>query len=167
MKKFIIVFSSLVLLFLSYFGCKYFTSSNLEFDKVCHYVIADDDVPVQTLTHNISDLEYSIIYEEYPYNLNFKFNEQLPKIGFKKTEIENTKFFKLKEILKYEFNVEIGVKKCETIFRDILIFRKNNKIVGAVKICFGCGEYYPIGENLPDFNFDKYKEIEVLLKIVF
>ena len=153
---------SLFLLFLSYFGYKYFISSNLEFDSVYHYVIADDDVPLQTLTHNISDLEYSIIYGEYPYNLNFKFNEELTKIGFKKTEI--TKFSRLKEILKYEFNVEIGVRKCETIFRDVLIFRKNNKIVGAVKICFGCGEYYPIGENLPNFNFEKYKELEVLLK---
>ena len=78
--------------------------------------------------------------------------------------IENTKFSKLKETLKYEFNVEIGVKKCETTFRDILVFQKNNKIVGAVKICFGCGEYYSIGENLPNFNFEKYKELKVLLK---
>ena len=163
MKK-IVLFLSFVLVVMSYFGYKYFKSTNLEFDSVYHYVIADDDVPLQTLTHNISDLEYSIIYGEYPYNLNFKFNEELTKIGFKKTEIEITKFSRIKEILKYEFNVEIGVKKCETIFRDVLIFRKNNKIVGAVKICFGCGEYYPIGENLPNFNFEKYKELEVLLK---
>ena len=97
MKK-IVLFLSFFLLVMSYFGYKYFKSTNLEFDSVYHYVIADDNLPVQTLTHNISDLEYSIIYDEYPYNLNFKFNEELTKIGFKKTEIENTKFSKLKEI---------------------------------------------------------------------
>ncbi|MBC5834536.1 hypothetical protein G6N05_08690 [Flavobacterium sp. F372] len=163
MKKFIVVFLSFILLLLSYFGYKYFSSSNLEFDKVYHYVIADDDVPVQTLTHDISGLENSIIYEEYPYDLDSKFHEELTKVGFKKREIDKEKFSKLKEILKYEFHVKIGVKKCETTYRDVLVFQKNNKIVGVVKICFGCGQYCSIGENLPDFNFEKYKELGKLL----
>lgn len=167
MKKFIVVFLSLIILCSSYFGYKYFSSSNLDFDEVSHYVIADDDVPIQTLTHDISGLENGIIYEEYPYNLDTKFHEELTKVGFKKSEIEKVKFSKLKEILKYEFNIEIGTSRCETTYRDILVFQKNNKIVGVVKICFGCKKYCSIGENLPDFNFEKYKELEELLKKVF
>ena len=138
MKKFILIVLSFVFLFLSCFGYKYFNSSNLEFDEDYHYVIADDDVPVQTLTHDISDLENSIIYYEYPYDLDFKFHEELTKVGFKKSEIDKAKFSKLKDILKYEFNIKIGTSRCETTYRDILVFQKNNKIVGVVKICFGC-----------------------------
>jgi hypothetical protein len=150
---------------MSYFGYKYFKSTNLEFDSVYHYVIDYEDISDEGLNHdNFSALQSGIVYNDYPYNLDIKFHEELTKVGFKKTEIENAKFSKLKDILKYEFNVKIGVKKCLTTYRDILVFQKNNKIVGAVKICFGCGEYYPIGENLPNFNFEKYKELEVLLK---
>lgn len=165
MKKFIIVFLSVVLLLLSYFGYKYFSSTNLEFDEVSHYVIADEDVRDENLFHdNFSDLQSAIIYNDYPYNLDFKFYEELTKVGFKKNEIDKIKFSKLKDILKYEFNIKIGTSRCLTTYRDILVFQKNNKIVGVVKICFGCGQYCSIGENLPDFNFDKYNELEVLLK---
>ena len=164
MKKFILIVLSFVILLLSYFGYKYFNSTNLEFDGVSHYVIADEDVPVQTLIHDISGLENAIIYDEYPYDLDSKFHEDLIKVGFKKSEIEKAKFSKLKDILKYEFNIKIGKSRCETTYRDILVFQKNNKIVGVVKICFGCHKYCSIGENLPDFNFEKYTELETLLK---
>lgn len=164
MKK-IVLFLSFVLLVMSYFGYKYFKSTNLEFDSVYHYVIADDDVRDEVLNYNnFSALQSEIVYNDYPYNLDIKFHNELTKVGFKKTEIENDKFSKLKEILKYDFNIKIGTKKCMTTYRDVLVFQKNNKIVGIVKICFGCGEYYPIGENLPNFNFEKYNELEVLLK---
>lgn len=164
MKKFIVAFFILILLSLSYFGYKYFSSTNLEFDSVRHYVITDKDVPVQTLTHDISDLENAIIYDEYPYDLDSKFHKELASVGFEKSEIEKDKFSKLKEILKYEFNVKIGTSRCETTYRDVLVFQKNNEIVGVVKICFDCHQYCSIGENLPDFNFDKYNELEILLK---
>ncbi|CAM4406430.1 hypothetical protein [Flavobacterium terrigena] len=165
MKNFFIVFLSLVLLLLSYFGYKHFSSKNLEFDSVSHYAIADEDVRDENLLNdNYSHLQSAIIYDDYPYNLDFKFHEELTEVGFKKSEIDKAKFSKLKDILKYEFNIKIGTSRCLTTYRDILVFQRNNKIVGVVKICFGCHQYCSIGENLPDFNFEKYTELETLLK---
>lgn len=164
MKK-IVLFLSFVLLVMSYFGYKYFKSTNLEFDSVYHYVIAYDDVRDDVLYNDsFSVLQSRIVYNDYPYNLDIKFHKELTKVGFKKTEIENAKFSKLKEILKYDFNIKIGTKKCITTYRDILVFQKNKKIVGIVKICFDCGKYYSIGENLPNFNFENYDQLEKLLK---
>ncbi len=125
MKKFILVVLSAVLLLLFYFGYKYFNSSNLEFDKVYHFVIADEDVRDENLLHdNFSDLQSAIIYNDYPYNLDFKFYEELTKVGFKKNKIDKMKFSKLKDILKYDFNIKIGTSRCLTTYRDILVFQK-------------------------------------------
>lgn len=164
MKRISIVFLTLGLLFLSYFGYKYCSSTNLEFDEVYHYEIKDDNLPIPTITHTISNLKNAIVYDEYPNSLDNNFYSELKKVGYKRSQIKKVNFSKLKEILKYEINVEVGVSACETIFRDVLVFQKNNKIVGVVKICFDCGKYYSIGENLPDFNFEKYDELQELLK---
>ena len=128
-------------------------------------MISDEGVRDESLIHDeFTDLQNVIIYYDYPSDLDFKFHDELTKVGFQKSEIEKVKFSKLKEILKYEFNIKFGKSRCLTTYKDILVFQKNNKIVGVVKICFGCHKYCSIGENLPDFNFEKYNELEVLLK---
>lgn len=164
MKKIVVVFLLATMLIASYFGYNYFSSRNLDFDEVSHYVISDDVLPIPTITHKITELENLLVYEEYPQNLDISIHNELIKVGYRKKEIDKAKFSKLIEVLEYEINFKFGVNACETTYRDVLVFQKNKKIVGIVKICFDCGKYYSIGENLPNFNFENYDQLENLLE---
>jgi hypothetical protein len=56
---------------------------------------------------------------------------------------------------------------CSAGFRDVLIFRKNGRIVGMAKISFECLRHQMIGERYNDSGFGQsgeYKELEKLLK---
>ena len=51
---------------------------------------------------------------------------------------------------------------CAPIYRDIYVFRNNNKIVGIAKICFGCQIVDFVSEK---YNFQRYGECESLIKL--
>ena len=89
--------------------------------------------------------------------------------SIKKTEkVINSKYFQ-------ELNSAIFVEKkchniyavaCIPVFRDILVFKKKNKVIGLAKICFKCGMYHIEGSNsnVECFGMDKeYKRLKKLL----
>ena len=148
--KLIIIF---VILSVTYY---FYSKNSFEFDEAIHYSITDEQTDKVAM--------YELVYGTYPSEISDTlFVSKLEKKGFFKKKIDSTKNNQLRTILTSDFGITIGIKKCETVYRDIIILKTNNKITGIAKICFGCGEHHFIGENFNEYNFDKYKELEKLL----
>ena len=60
---------------------------------------------------------------------------------------ELSKFFLRYQNLTQEASFMLSTTICAPIYRDILVFKKNNKIVGMAKICFDCSQNYLLFEN--------------------
>jgi hypothetical protein len=56
----------------------------------------------------------------------------------------------IKEISKFFVHYDSAVQKgsftlttfCDPVYRDILVFKKDQKIIGVAKVCFGCTQNY-------------------------
>ena len=67
--------------------------------------------------------------DEYPKSLNeMGFIKNLNEIGFKKTKIETEKFSDLNQIFVEKSEQDGIVFSCIPVFRDLLVFKKKNKI---------------------------------------
>lgn len=92
------------------------------------------------------------------------FVKDLEKLNFHKEKLDVTRYQKIAEIYsRGSSNYDVA---CVTTFRDILVFKKQNKIIGVSKICFDCSweqtffndkSYY----NLIDITY--FEELENLL----
>ncbi|SHI65378.1 hypothetical protein [Flavobacterium terrae] len=99
--------------------------------------------------------------------------------------IKDTMFIKNMEILNFEKDVidpklhskishlfSLREKKhslaptCKSDYKDILIFREKNIIVGMAKISFDCKRHQMIGERYNDSKFGQSGEYEELKKIL-
>lgn len=80
--------------------------------------------------------------------LDAKYNKELSHL-FSSREVANTK-----------------PASCTTGYNDVLIFRRDKKIIGMAKISFDCGHHQMIGERYSDHNFGQSGEYEALKKIL-
>ena len=55
---------------------------------------------------------------------------------------------------------------CIPVFRDILIFKKNNKSIGIAKICFECEKSHIVGTNKNIENFGQCGDFSKLMNIL-
>lgn len=69
-----------------------------------------------------------------------------------KVSLADIKSFK--ELFNDDTFTDTYTTACIPDYRNILILKKSNKIVGVLKICYGCEMYYLIGED------EKKKQIE-------
>jgi len=140
--------------FIPKYGKLYF-----DYDEIQHYHINYDENynenSIQKAKSETDDLILGdLILGDLPNNMNdLNFIENIEKIGFVKKNINKSNFAKLNEIF-IEKTVEKSVHmKCLPIYRDILIFKKNKKIIGVTKICFSCLQNQIIGTNANTENF--------------
>ena len=103
-----------------------------------------------------SDTNYIKILEtDLPKKLNDSlFYSELKSTKFIATKVSNSDINSFKELFNNETFTETYTTACSPDYRNILILKKSNKIVGVLKICFGCEMYYLIGED------DEKKKIE-------
>ncbi len=89
----------------------------------------------------------------------------MEQFGFEKRDISKELFAKLNKIFCDRPHKEYNVKMCIPVFRDLLIFKWNNKTIGYARLCFNCDKDVIIGskENTGGFgqsgDFDKLKEL--------
>ena len=105
-------------------------------------------------------------YPEKIHQENF-INDSLG-FGYKKRNINSTDFPMLNTVFSEIKCDESFAMACTPIYRDILIFYNNDKIVGIAKICFGCRQSYIIGTNKDDSEFGQcggFENLEALLNI--
>lgn len=86
-------------------------------------------------------------------------------IYFKK-KINSTKFEALNKIFIEKPYEEGSARACIPVFRDILIFKKNDKITGMMKICFNCHQYRILGTKANTDNFGSYGDYLLLWDII-
>ena len=96
------------------------------------------------------------------------FLNSLETLPFEKKALPNTSISLINNIFKEKVPIdEIEENMCLPLFRDILIFKKFQRINGLAKICFECQQHYIIGTSANTFLFGTqgdYKKLETILK---
>ena len=143
-----------------------------DFDEIKYYKTDFDEKKSVDLIRNnkkskIDSLKYQVILGETPKNLtDLDFIKNLDKIGFFEEIIGEEKHSGIRNIFKEKKIQDDYAIGCAPVFRDILLFYKNKKIIGIAKICFTCQQNIIIGTNAnTDFfghNGD-YKKLYTLL----
>ncbi|TPG39995.1 hypothetical protein [Flavobacterium pectinovorum] len=94
------------------------------------------------------------------------FLSYIEDIGFKKQKIFKNKIEKIKDIFRFkQFNMSEQYA-CMAIYRDILVFKKENKIVGIAKICFGCKQNRIVGTKVNTDQFGQKGDYKKLYNIL-
>lgn len=92
--------------------------------------------------------------------------QDIDKIGFVKQEISENKFEKLDQIFCERKHKEAIAMACIAIYRDILVFRKNGKIIGTAKICFECDQNVITGTTKNTEEFGQSGDYGKLYKLL-
>ncbi|MCZ8198041.1 MAG: hypothetical protein O9267_10575 [Flavobacterium sp.] len=147
-------YSSIIVLFL--FSCKKERNVN-NFDEIIHYVITDEIADKNDTTKRFNEIFMSV----YGHKLNFQtFEKELISYGYIKNLVPKEKIKKIDEFITNDIYYESHLTACVPSYRDILILKKNNKIVSVLKLCFECGmidKYGVIESNCSEnIDFDTY-----------
>jgi hypothetical protein len=144
--------------------------SQFTFDEVEHYSTGKKDSTISNINEkkyeNLTDDERSyldILEKEIPKNLTDKtFVTNLEKLNFKKRTINDSKNEELKKIFSEEFCNELAENACTPMYRDIYIFKKNNKITGIAKVCFECQIVYFVSNK---YKWQRFGECDNFKKL--
>ena len=125
------IFTFLFLIF-CLISCKDKQLQTVKFDEIIHYkldTLAVDEIDINDILsgeaiQNISD---TLIIDQFT------------EFGFVRSEVGKSDYIKLHQVLTSNQNT-IDNTKCLPIYRDFLILKNKNKIVGIFKICFECSQ---------------------------
>lgn len=142
-----------------------------DFDAVDYYHSDMDENTAANLISQqktaIDSIQYNLIIDETSEDIsNAYFINNLEKAGFKKIKIESADFKNLNQLFSEKSERDGLNFACIPIFRDILVFKKNDKVTGVAKICFGCNDYKIIGTDANTSNFGQGKDYEILSLIL-
>ncbi len=143
-----------------------------DYDEIDYYFSRYGDGDVVTLHENrsrskIDSLKLDVILGDIPKHLSDTlFISKLELIGYKKGTIDQSKFRAIDRIF-----VEKPMKNwigytCIRIYNDILIFKKQKKVIGTAKVCLGCLAHQIIGTNANTENFGQDGDYERLGKLL-
>lgn len=84
---------------------------------------------------------------------NFKYYS---KIGFKKYSIKQEDFEQINHVFCAKSGGEIVSAACIPVYRDHLVFKRNNKIIGHTFVCLSCMQYVINGkiEHKGDLGYE-------------
>lgn len=130
-----------------------------DFDEVTYYHIEITEDAI----HSLLDVEYDYtdkkefqdaqhLYEiltmDYPQKItDTTFIDDLVSYNFQVKSISSVRFGPIKKIFCDKNNDEQIRNICLPYYRDILVFKKDNKINGLAKICFTCRQEYLLRPN--------------------
>lgn len=141
------------------------------FDKVEHYKLADstgiDEFHKYRNNSALDSFRLGVVRNEIPNSLSdSSFIEKLQKIGYSDITVPEEKFQILNEIFSEKKVKNTVDYACVPVYRDILIFKKENKISGIAKICFECLQHriYGTKKSTEEFGGDgDYQRLDSLL----
>lgn len=150
---------------------KYILKSFFDFDELIHFQIEiDENKLLEREEDNLTiteRLQNDLIIMEKPEALSdTSFISQLEAIGFKKNIVSKKKFDRINNIFSVKQPKESVAYSCIAVFRDILVFKKNSKIVGIAKICFSCDQNRIVGTEMETINFGQDGDYNELHKIL-
>jgi hypothetical protein len=148
-------------------GTKYF-----EYDSIDYYSNRFDESKIGELYDNqykseADSFKIGIILGQIPKSItDLAFIDKLAKIGYKKTFIDKVKFDSIDKIFMEKITIDNIVTGCIYVYRDILIFKKNSKVVGTAKVCFGCMANQIHGTTASTENFGQDGDYGKLAKLL-
>ena len=92
--------------------------------------------------------------------------KDLLSLGFVKKEVPAEKFASLNRIFCERKRLESVATTCIPVYRDILVFKRDNQIVGTAKICFGCRYHVIAGTDRNTSDFGQPGDYEELKKLL-
>ncbi|QQV04497.1 MULTISPECIES: hypothetical protein [Chryseobacterium] len=143
-----------------------------DYDAIEHYQTDFDKLKIGELYDNKSKskidlLKEGVILGDIPHSISdLAFIKNLEQIGFKKTIVDKSKFKSIEEIFVEKTTLENIATACIYVYRDILIFKKESKVVGIAKICFDCLANQIKGTTANTENFGQDGDYGKLAKIL-
>lgn len=141
-----------------------------EFDEVDYYHIDISDRAVFNLNNSKESkdkLLFSILNERTLSKLSDTiFIDELNDLGYTKTIVGPSDFSEFNQIFCERTHNNTSESACETIFRNILVLKKENRIVGTAKICFDCQKSSIAGTDRNTIDFGQsgdYRKLNNLL----
>ena len=150
------------------YGKKFF-----DYDEIDHYSTNFDDEKIGELFDNkskseIDSIKMGVILDKIPNNISdLSFIQKLERIGYKKSIVDKSKFKYIDKIFVEKSVRENIATACIYVYRDILIFKKENKVIGTAKICFDClaSQINGTEANIENFGQDgDYGKLETILR---
>jgi hypothetical protein len=144
-----------------------------EYDEIDYYSIPTMEGPkrnensVTAKTENYDSLEEAVYSFDTPRNMDdLSFIGKLESLSYHKGTIPKNIFSSIDSIFS-EKSVDIrDFTHCIPEYRDILIFKRQTKIIGVAKVCFQCEQYHIIGTKANTENFGQngdYEKLALLL----
>ncbi len=143
-----------------------------DFDKVEHYYLDMNenvlwDTEQKKIKTDKEQKQLTLLIQHKPDKLtDSTFLKGLENFDFVKKEIPVDKFDKINQIFCQRKHKEVLAMACIAVYRDILIFKKENKTIGFAKVCFSCDQSVITGttQNTDEFGQSgDYKKLYQLL----
>lgn len=148
-------------------GKKYF-----EFDQIDHYFNNFDVTKFSDVANNLKTkedtLRNTILLGNIPKNISdTSFIKNLDGSEYKKRTLDESLYSRIDEIfIEKQITGEEVSYACIHFYRDVLVFKKRNKIIGIAKICFRCQANQIVGTVANTYNFGSNGDYEKLEKIL-
>ena len=138
-----------------------------EFDAIDYYNVEIDEYTASNLLNTrktaFDNIKYNLILDEASENISDNyFLNNLAKVGYKKSEIDPNDFQHLTSLFSERSERDGLYFECFPTFRDILVFKKDKKVIGVAKLDLGCNKYKIIGTDANTKNFGQGKDYEIL-----
>lgn len=142
------------------------------YDSIDYYTNDIDESKTLDLYDNkskseIDSFKMGVILGDIPNSISdLEFIDKLSNLGYKKTTIEKSKFDSIDSIFVEKTSTENIATACIYVYRNILIFKKDSKVVGTAKVCFGCMANQIKGTTANTENFGQEGDYERLAKLL-
>lgn len=139
-----------------------------DFDNIQYYYIDISEEDAMLLMDNpklsaLEKLKSDIILGHKPEKIHpINFLNKMKKIGFKEITIPANQFEEINNIFREKTAQDSYSAACIPIYRDILVFKKANKVIGLAKICFACKLFQIVGTEANQDNFGQGNDLENL-----
>ncbi len=143
-----------------------------QFDKIEHYYLNIEEDKIWDIEKKKSKTDkekrqLDLLIEYTPDKLSdTSVLKDIGKLGFVRKEIPTNKFEQINEVFCQRNHGETLAMKCIAVYRDILVFKKNNKIIGTAKICFDCDQNVIAGTEVNTDDFGQSGDYGKLYKLL-
>lgn len=160
-----------------FFGCDQQEEKDKQyyfnFDEVKHYTTEAKTNKIFALSDSNNlpakqKYRIDILIHNKPRSLSdTAFIKDLEKNGFELNSIEKEQFAAINNIFCEKDHENITGYSCAPVYRDLLVFKKHDRITGIAKICFECARHHIVGTDADTKNFGQsgdYAKLENILK---
>jgi hypothetical protein len=143
-----------------------------EYDAIDYYTSDFDESKIGDLYDNqsrseIDSFKMGVVLGDIPKSISdLTFIDKLAKIGYKKASINKSKFDNIDNLFIEKTTTKNIATSCIYVYRDVLIFKKDNRVVGTAKVCFGCLANQINGTTANTVNFGQEGDYEILEKLL-